>query len=186
MAASMGASVAVVVAVAPATARAFERQHHLGVDLGVGVLAVKDKPAASVGPAVGAHYAYGITDQFLLYGEGSYARVALEERPEPTGPTPANRPTDVWAAGVGAGYVLDVLQWVPYFGATAGVHGLHGGTLPSAVLVPSVDVALGLDYQLSRSFAVGVAFRQAFLLTEMTNYPSYTKLFARVELLWGF
>src|SRR6478752_6779420 len=97
-------------ALVPARADAFERQHHLGIDLGVGILAIKDKASASVGPGGGFHYAYGWTDQFLLMTEASYARVSFQESPEIKGPTPTNRPTDVWNAQAGVGYVLDVLQ----------------------------------------------------------------------------
>ena len=40
--------------------------------------------------------------------------------------------------------------------------------------------------QLDRSFAIGFAFRQGFLLTESSVYPSYTTLGLRAEYVLGW
>ena len=51
--------------------------------------------------------------------------------------------------------------------------------------LPGVELALGLDYRISPSIAVGVAGRQ-HLLSETDTYPSFTQLLARFEYIWGW
>jgi outer membrane protein W len=52
-------------------------------------------------------------------------------------------------------------------------------------LLPGAAIALGLDYRISRDWAVGVSARQhAFL--DLSTYPSYTQAFARVQYTWGW
>jgi hypothetical protein len=167
----------------PIVARAFERQHHVGVDLGLSMLSIDGKSSLDLGGGVGAHYTYGLTDQFNFVVEGSYSRVALSES---SPGSPHTLPTGVSHLGVGVMYVLDVLQWVPYFGLVGGGYLLSGGTLDNPKLLPGIELGLGLDYQLNRSFAVGVAGRQTLLITEMSTYPSFTNVFARCEYIWGW
>jgi outer membrane protein W len=75
---------------------------------------------------------------------------------------------------------------VPYFGVLAGGYHLSGGTLDSAVLVFGGAAEVGLDYQLSRQWAIGVSGQQHFLLTKMSTYPSYTNVMLRFEYMWGY
>ncbi len=174
----------VLVALAP-DARAVERQHHLGVGPTLGMLSVADKSTLSVGAGATAHYAYGLNDQWNLMGELGSAVVALnQEQDYPE--APRNRPSRLDQASVGIGYVIDILTWVPYLTAQVGAHHLSGGTLPSSLVVPSAQLGLGIDYQLSRSFALGLAGRQHFLLTKLSDYPSYTTVTFRLEYMWGF
>jgi hypothetical protein len=88
--------------------------------------------------------------------------------------------------GLGVGYVLDVLRWVPYGAALGGAHVLSGGTLDTPRISPSVTLALGLDYQVERWIVVGFAYRQAFLFSELDDYPSYSQFFGRAALSWGY
>ena len=60
------------------------------------------------------------------------------------------------------------------------------GTLDGALFLPGGEAAIGLDYQLSRHWALGVAVRQHFLFTKMSTYPSYTTAQFRVEYMWGY
>jgi hypothetical protein len=162
-------------------AAAVEREHHLGIDAGGSVLVMRDK--TDVGGGVGGHWAYGLSDAFNLMAEGAWSLVALGE----TGAsTPKTRPASVVSAGVGVGYVLDVLQWVPYAGLLVGGFALTGGTIDGARVLPGATIALGLDYRFARSWAAGFAFRQHMLVTEMATYPSFTHLFARFEYTWGW
>ena len=48
------------------------------------------------------------------------------------------------------------------------------------------QLALGLDYHIDRTWAVGVAVRQHMLLGDITTYPTYTTVFARAEYVWGW
>ena len=100
--------------------------------------------------------------------------------------TPHTRPTQIAHALVGVGYVIDILRWVPYFGILAGGYRLAGGTLDNQLVVIGGAVQVGLDYQLSRQWAVGGAAQQHFLVTKMSDYPSYTTLMLRFEYMWGY
>lgn len=180
--------VALVTLASAAVAReagAVERQHHLGFGPTIGILKVDDKSTVSAGLGATLHYAYGLNDQFNLMAEGGSVVVATDQQQD-TPETPRTRPARVDQASVGLGYVVDILTWVPYLTAQVGAHHLAGGTLPSSLFIPSAQLGLGVDYQMSRSLAVGVAARQAFLLTKMSDYPSYTTVTLRLEYMWGF
>lgn len=177
-------TLAAIVAMAP-DASAIERQHHVGLDPTLALLKIDDKSTLSTGVGLGVHYTYGLTDQFNLMVDGNVAFVAGNQQPdEPS--TPHTRPSQVDYLTAGVGYVLDIVQWVPYFGLAVGGYRLAGGTLDNAEVLPGAAVALGLDYQLSRSWAVGVGFRQHLLFTKLSTYPSYTTAFLRFEYVWGW
>jgi len=167
------------------TAHAIERQHHLGLSPSLSMLKIDGKPSLSVGAGGGLHYTYGLNDQFNFVAEGNFSVVAAEEKlefPE----TPKNRPTSIGNVAVGIGYVIDILRWVPYVNATTGVYQLSGGTLDSSVFIWGAALAVGLDYQLSRHWAIGVKGQQHLLLTKLSTYPSYTNVLLRFEYMWGF
>ena len=160
------------------------RQHHLGLDGGLAILSIKGKDSASVGAGGGLHYAYGLTDALNLMVEGAFAQVALEELSGKGVPT--NRPTSVSNLGAGLSYILDVGHWVPYGGLLVEGYSYNGGTVQGVSLAVGGAIALGLDYAFTRSFAVGFAFRQHFAFSKIDDYPSYSHLFLRVELAWGW
>ena len=172
-------------AAAPRPARAIERQHHFGLDPSLSMLKVDDKPTLSTGVGIGAHDTSGIDDQFNFMAELNASIVAADQKQD-TPTSPHTRPSQVAHALAGVGYVIDVLRWVPYFGILAGGYRLAGGTLDSAQLVFGAAVQLGLDYQLSRHWAIGAAGQQHFLLTQMSTYPSYTTIMLRFEYMWGY
>jgi hypothetical protein len=167
----------------PSRAGAVEHEHHLGVDAGASMLVMSDK--TDLGGGVGGHWAYGLNDAFNLMVEASWSLVALGEKVQ-SATTPRTRPSTVGNAGVGVGYVLDVLQWVPYAGLLVGGYALTGGTLDVSKIRPGAVLALGLDYRFGPSWAAGLAFRQHMLVTEVSTYPSFTQVFARLEYTWGW
>ncbi len=178
------AALVAVALVAASNAGAVEREHHLGVDLGAAMLVVSDKSAADVGPALGVHWSYGLSDAFNLMVDGAWSAVDIGEKAQ--GPTtPKTRPMNVTNVDVGVAYVFDVLQWVPWAGVLVGGYALAGGTLPSAKLLPGAAIALGLDYRWSRTLLFGVSVRQ-HAFTESSTYPSFTQAFARIEYSWGW
>jgi Outer membrane protein beta-barrel domain len=181
-----GAAVAAAAAAFTLASPAFavEREHHLGVDLGGSALVVADKTSPDLGPAVGAHWAYGLSDAFNLMVEGSWSVASLSEKRGPK--IPSDRPAWLANADVGVGYVFDVLQWVPYAGILVGGEALSGGTLGRAKILPTGVIALGLDYRLSPHLALGVALRQHFTAVDSAAYPSFTQAFARLEYTWGW
>jgi hypothetical protein len=176
---------AAAVCVSPREARAIERQHHFGLDPSLSILKVDDKSSVSTGFGIGAHYTYGLSDQFNLMAELNVSRVAANQQQDHPD-SPHTRPANIAHGLVGLGYVIDVLQWVPYFGVLAGGYHLSGGTLDSALVVFGGAAEVGLDYQLSRQWAVGVSGQQHFLLTKMSTYPSYTNVILRFEYMWGY
>lgn len=166
------------------SARAVERQHHAGVSGGVAALSIADKSTLSVGVGSGVHYTYGLTDQFNFMAEGFHSVVATDEFLGPD--IPLTRPHTVTQGGLGVAYVLDVLRWVPYFGAMGQVMVLGGGTLPSPRTVVGATLAVGLDYQISRHFAAGVFLREHLPLSALSTYPTMTTAGLRLEYLWGW
>ena len=168
-----------------ANAGAVENQHHIGLDPQLALLKIDDKSTLDVGAGLALHYAYGITDQLNFMGEASSSIVAAKQKQDDA-TSPHTRPAEVDNVSAGVGYVIDVIRYVPYVGVLAAGYRLGGGTLDKSLFVGGVELALGLDYQLSRSFAIGVAGRQHMLLTKMSTYPTYTTAVLRVEYMWGF
>jgi hypothetical protein len=179
--------VAVVAAalLTPGEARAIERQHHFGGGPSLELLSIDDKSTVDVGAGFGLHYTYGLDDQWNLMGEVASAIVAADQKLD-TPTTPHTRPAEVDRVTFGVGYVIDVLRWVPYIGVLGGGYRLAGGTIDGSLVLPGAEVALGLDYQLSRHWAVGVAVRQHMLVTKMSTYPTYTTAQLRLEFMWGY
>lgn len=166
-------------------AYAFERQHHVGIGPELGLLKIDDKSTMSVGGGARAHYTYGLSDSFNLLIEGSSTIVALDQKlDEPT--SPRTRPAALHGVSVGAAYVLDVLQFVPYGGVLAEGTLLTGGTLDKPHFIGGVSAVIGLDWQIQRSFAVGIAGHQHFLLTDFSKYPSFTTIGLQAEYVWGW
>lgn len=192
--ARLAAFAASVVLFASASARAVEKQHHIGVDPGVAILAIDKKDGPSVGAGFVGHWAYGLTDAWQVAAEGGWSIVSTGEKKDATvtdangkvTTLPNNRPAQLVHASAGMHYVIDVLRWVPYFGLHATGFGMLGGNLPAPKFVFGATLALGLDYQLTRAFTFGVAIRQHFPFSDFTTYPSLTHVLARAELVWGW
>jgi len=151
----------------------------------LGMLSIKDKSTLSVGGGGLLHYGYGISDQFNLTVEGGSAVVAANQQQDSV-LTPRNRPAAVDQLMMGVTYVIDITQIVPYVGLLGGASRLAGGTLPDPLILPGLAVTAGADYQLSRSWAVGVGARQHFMISKLETYPSYTTFLLRVEFMWGY
>jgi hypothetical protein len=184
---SRGGTAAAVLAAGLACAspaRAVEREHHLGLDLGGDVLLVADKSAPDIGGAAGAHWAYGLSDAFNLMVEGGFSLAGTSDKPGPK--IPSTRPAWLANGDVGVGYVLDVLEWVPYAGILVGADALGGGTLEHTKWLPDAVIALGMDYRFTPTLAAGVALRQHMMLTDSSTYPSFTQAFARIEYTFGW
>ena len=80
---------------------------------------VDDKSTASVGAGLALHYTYGINDTFNVMVEASSSSVAREQFQD-TPETPRTRPAGIDHGAFGVGYVIDILQWVPYICVLAG------------------------------------------------------------------
>jgi len=149
------------------------------------MLTIDGKSTQSVGGGGAIHYAYGLSDQFNLMIEASSAIVAKDQQQD-NPDSPRNRPAAVDHGSVGVGYVIDILQWVPYIGLQGGVYRLAGGTMPSALITPGVVLSAGLDYQITRHLAAGIAVREHMMLSKLDTYPSYLTAALRFEYMWGY
>jgi hypothetical protein len=167
---------------APATAHALERSQGFGLDAGLAVLSVNGESALT-GVSFGLHYSIALNDQFDFVGELGGAVVDFDPIVTPT--SALDRPAMLWNGDAGLIYKLDIVQFVPYFGALIGGYVLNGGSLPATQVLPGGELAVGADYLLSRRWAVGLAIREHFLFTDLGTYPSYLTVAARVELTWG-
>jgi hypothetical protein len=137
---------------APSSARAYEDQTALNLDLGY-AYAQRGLPTHGVGVGVGA--GIGLGDTFTLVLRGGYAA------------HPGDLPGHVLSATAEALYIVDILTWVPFFGA--GVDGhliLQDGRARGNFEVHGV---LGLDYLHSRTLAFGLDVRVGYLPFEPTT-----------------
>jgi hypothetical protein len=89
----------------------------------------------------------------------------------------------MFLATLGLTYKIDVIEWIPYFGASAG---LWRSDLPEGYLESRQELALGgylgMDYAVSRAFGLGVATRVHWLLSG----EAVTDMFLRGEYRWGW
>jgi hypothetical protein len=171
-----------VLASCPRPACAFERQWHAGVDAGYASLF--SQPSKS-GFGGGAHLAYGLSDAFNALLEADVTRHfggSLPDKPSAEDRSIDRRGRTVWSGALGLAYTLDVARVVPYAGALAGVYAIAGGD--HVVVAPGGQLALGLDYQLERNWALGAQFRMHALLND--GVQSYATVFLRAEYIWGF
>ncbi|MFT3764882.1 MAG: hypothetical protein QM820_05095 [Minicystis sp.] len=159
-----------------APAEAHEHLWHFGGSLGFSSLS---GGPTSAGFGLGAHAAFELSDMFNLMG-------AVNATVHPYGQ---------WAivsAGVGAGYVLDTFHWVPYVGALAGPAGIFstdplcGAAIsePCRAFRLSLEIPFGLDYQITRRLAVGVAGRVQMILLGPLPWTT-VGAYARVDYTWG-
>ncbi len=167
---------ALAVTFTTASASAFERQWHFGADAGIALA----NGTLKSGPALGVHAAYGLSDVFDLRLElgGSQQTIKPrndEERKEPL-------VAELYAARLGLAYKLDVIQWIPYLGVTAGVLGTTAD-LPLGSLGPCLGLVGGLDYAATRSIGLGIAATADYALDQTLTQ---TTLLFRAEYRFGW
>ncbi len=177
-------AVGLMVMAVSASAGAYERQHHVGLGAGISPLAVSND-ATSLGLSGSLGYRYGLNDEFDFMAEGSFSLRFSPAVPE-DGTAPPVRPTAIGSAGLGAIYIFDILRWVPYAGVLLGASYLNGGGMLGPLIAPDAQIAAGMNYQVTRNWAVGVGVRQHFLLLNLGDYPSYTTVNAVGEYTWGW
>src|SRR5262245_42167567 len=122
-------------------ASAFERPWHLAGGIGVS----SESGGYDAGLVLGLHGAYGLSDVFDVRLELQGSRNDL-----------AGLPVSLYFARGGLAYKLDVLQWIPYVGGSAGGFAVlwdGGGTIR-----PCAGGFVGLDYAVSRHVGVGGFF----------------------------
>jgi hypothetical protein len=160
-------------------AHAFERQWHLGIDGGYAV--ILDNAVSGFGG--GAHAAYGLSDSFNAMLELDVTRHPGAGLTLGTGDNTQEFSLETIVSGAaGLAYTIDVARAVPYVGLLAAGYRL-GNFSP---LSPGGQIALGLDYQLERNWAVGAQIRMHTIFTADAGTIAYATTFLRIEYLWGF
>lgn len=158
------------------SAGAVEREHQIGLELGVPMLVVHgNKNTVATGTSAGLHYTYGLSDAFNFVADADSGVLFLGV------PTPAT----LTHVNVGLAYVLDVLRWVPWGSAEVGGYGITGNSVGGTFL-PGAALAVGLDYRFDRSWAAGVVVREHLFVTNISLFPSLTEGFLRVGYTWGW
>lgn len=161
---------------APCESHAFERQWKAGLAGGYALAGYEGVEAS--GFAAGIHATYGLTDAFNLR---VHSDLSAFELPEP------QTSAVFWNTGVGAEYVLDILTWVPYLGATVGPTAMFVQDGATRIHLGLEGIA-GLGYQLSRSVTIGAEFRyRALVFGDPTESPTHNLLaLGKLEHAWGF
>jgi hypothetical protein len=158
-------------------AEAYEHQWHFGTTLGFSQLS---GGPTSAGFGGGVHLAYGINDTFNLMG-------AFDVTAHPYGQWM------ILSGGVGAAWIIDTFQWVPYVGAIAGPAGLVstdpkcGAAISEPCRAFRINLALpfGLDYQLNKKLTIGLGGKLQMLLLGEAPWTTLGA-FAKVEYTWGY
>lgn len=159
-------SAALFVTALSSEALAFERQWHFGAGAG----AALGMEGLELGPALGAHAAYGLSDVFDVRFELSGSRHALTA----TIDLPAEQTvySNVYTGKIGIAYKLDVIQWIPYLGVTAGALGATELPDYSQVRV-CLGVIGGLDYAITRNLGLGIVATADYVLTRPTTHAVF-------------
>lgn len=159
------------------TASAFEREWHLGGGVGFASAA----SGYGAGPAFGLHAAYGVSDVFDVRLElmGSHHGYEVAE---------VEQDTEILSAAALLSYKVDIISWVPHFGAGVGYY--HFTTDPpdgNAFRRDDVGLAIegGLDYAVSRHFGLGVGARFDMPFNDL-GAARYFALLLRAEYRWGW
>ncbi|MBI5535898.1 MAG: outer membrane beta-barrel protein [Deltaproteobacteria bacterium] len=170
---------AAVSAIATAS-HAFERQWHLGADLGWSAVSHKTSIDGQErifgGYGAGGHLVYGLNDTF-----NAMLEVGVSGHP-----IYSNRPWMTVASGAaGVSYTLDILRWVPYAGLLVGGYHFSAVGHDKAETKLGFQLALGLDYAFNRSWAMGVQLRYHTFADDPFS-AHYMTTFGRFEYRWGW
>lgn len=131
------------------TARAYEEQLAVDVALGYGALAANGTlPGNLMSLDVGA--AVGMSDWLVARSAFGYGALLGD-----------GEVLNVGRGRLELAYLLDVLQWVPFFGVGGGLWALQG---PSGLgLRPTGHLWFGVDYLATREWTLGVDVRTGVL-----------------------
>jgi len=158
-------------------AAAFEREWHLGGGIGVASAA----SGYGMGPALGLHAAYGVSDVFDARLELSGSHHAYEV-------ADAEESSELLSVAALLSYKIDVIAWVPHFGAGLGYfHFTETPPTGSAFRRDDLGIALelGLDYAVSRDLGLGLGARFDMPFNEI-GAARYFALLLRGEYRWGW
>ena len=154
---------------APGVTRAYEDQATLGVDVGYAHATAKAWPHA--GAVLGIEASLGLDDIWTVRAFASYSL------------HPAAQSLSMASLGGELLYLVDVLEWVPYFGAGVTALGSWFGFKDGLHIDCAVHPVVGLDWLVSRDLALGVVVRPEFLITAWDHEPLYLSAALSASLL---
>jgi hypothetical protein len=165
------------------SARAIERQWRLGGGLGFATLPRTDY---GLGPALGLHGAYGLSDMFDAHAE-------LETSLHWMSPGEGldDERLALSSLGLGVSYKLDIIEWVPYFGLLGGYTHTWDNVLAAEGDPPfgrdelTLSAMLGVDYALRRDLGLGLALRYHLFASNFGD-PQYLSVLVRAEHRFGW
>ena len=164
-------------------AAAFERQWHLGA--GLGGLTTH---GYHLGPAINAYAAYGISDVFDVRLEAAASRNVFETtflydaRTRRAGHRDGE-PSLLYGAKLAVVYKIDVIEWIPYAGPSAGFLGVTAPQGRFEAITPTVGGLVGLDYAMSRDLGFGIAGSYDYAII---GRGSVISAFLRAEYHFGY
>lgn len=125
---------------------------------------------------------YGLTDAWALAANVT----ATSNRVTPSGGRSL-----VLSQAVGVDYALDVINIIPYFGLYGALYELRGGGLSKTTFKAGAQIALGLDYLVSRKLFIGLDIRLHALPADILSNPDnptpfYMTTFVRAMYAWGW
>ena len=152
----------------PSTARAYERQ--IGLTLELGYAVTPTGPLPPHGIYVEGGVSVGLGDTWELRGRLAYAYH----------PAPMHR----WAGGVELVYLIDVFEIVPFLGL--GVSGIATLTDLTSTGDFAGNAVIGLDVVLSREATIGFVVRPSVVFTSLDSSPVWLEAGARLQYLFPY
>jgi hypothetical protein len=164
------ATVAALLALWPGRSLAYEDQIGLGVQLGYAH--ATDSRLPHSGALLGLEVSLGLDDIWSVRGFATYSL-------HPGTPT-----LSVAMLGAELLYLVDILEFVPYFGAGLDAIGswVSGSDGFSAEF--GVHPVVGLDWLVTRGWTLGLEARPVFLVTAWSRQPIYITLGVNAALLF--
>jgi hypothetical protein len=175
----LAAGVATAVVAAPREAHAVDKLKRVGIAGGFAGVAGNEGDFSGYGG--GLLGAYGLNDAFSIRASAfaSSNQIAKD-----------GKRSYVLSQALGIDYQLDVIQLVPYFGVYAALYEVGRGNVERKVKF-GAQLALGLDYIMSREVVVGIDLRAHALPADFARSPDnptpfYATTFLKVEYVWGW
>ena len=153
----------------PGALHAYEDQASLGVDVGYAYATTKTLPHS--GAMLGLEASLGLDDIWTVRAFASYSL------------HPGARSLSVATFGAELLYLIDVLEWVPYFGAGVTGIGSWFDIAPRVSTELGVHPVVGLDWLVSRQLVLGLVVRPEFLVTAWDRDPIYLSVGLSASLL---
>lgn len=172
---------AVLLCAVGGSAAADEKEFILALDPAFGFVVDGDRHAW--GGGTGLDLSYGVTDALAVRATGAFTAHNLPATKDLVGGL-----LTAWHAGVGITYAVDATRLVPYFDLAVGLLGrtepVKGGGNKAGYDF-GAEIGIGVDYLITRRWAVGFVVRYHAYLTNITQLPVYLYAGPRIAIHFG-